>query len=455
LTSTDTIDGSVAPSTTAAVPGPRWAWWRWVLIIAAASVGAVLRTYPAAQRFAIGSEDGVVFTKEARSLGVVHSLFKTYAGYYHLIPRVTAAVASALPLSRTPLIYGWVAAVSAGICAAIAARCARGMGLSVLSATVLGVVVLCLPASGWETAMWMTNIEWYVIATFVVFAAAWIGGYDPPLPWAVPVLVVAGLTSPLLMVSLPFLFLAAWVRHRRRDLVVPGVVTATAIVHLFGRATSSPRGSGHWTVTEVVRMYSVRVVGGVAAGANGLARAYDHAGSGPFIALAILVIAVLAVLALRSDPTRRLVLLYLLYASAAYIVVAVVVRPAFFAKTLPVGLIVRDGRQTWWNLRYVAAPSIALTMAAVVLADGWARAQATLARVVAIAMYVGIALVTVVNVPVYLHRDTLEHWYQGVAAAKAACRAHDGNGIASVPHGPFTDLPAFHLRLTCHQAFGS
>ena len=455
MTSTDTTDGSAAPSATAAVPGPPWAWWRWVLVITAGSVGAVLRTYPAAQRFAIGSEDGVVFTKEARSLGVVHALFKTYAGYFHLIPRVTAAVASALPLARTPLIYGWVAAVSAGACAAIAARCARGMKLSVLSATVIGVVVLCLPASGWEVALWMTNIEWYVIATFVVFAAAWIGGYDPPMPWAVPVLVVAGLTSPLLMVSLPFLFLAAWVRHRRRDLVVPGVVTATAIVHLIGRAVSSPRGSGHWTAAEVVRMYSVRVVGGVAAGANGLARAYDHAGSGPFIALAVVVVVALTLLALRADPTRRLVLLYLLYASVAYIVVAIVVRPAFFQKTLPVGLISRDGRPTWWNLRYVAAPSIALTMAAVVLADDWLRARAVALRVLGVVVYVLIALVTVINVPVYLHRDTLEHWYQGVAAAKASCRAHDGNGVASVPHGPFTDLPAFHLRLTCHQAFGS
>ncbi|HVN52525.1 MAG TPA: hypothetical protein VMT43_13910, partial [Acidimicrobiales bacterium] len=439
---------------TAAVPGPPWAWWRWVLVIVAGAIGALLRTYPAAQRFAIASEDGVVFTKEARALGVLPSIVRTYAGYFHLVPRVTAAVASALPLSRTPLVYGWVAALFAGTCAAIAARSARGMGLSVLSSTVIGVVVLCLPASGWETAMWLTNLEWYVIATFVVFAAAWIGGYDPPMHWAVPLLIVAGLTSPLLMVSLPFLLVAAWVRHRRRDLVVPGVVAVTGAVHLVGRAFSNPRGSGHWTLGELVRMYSVRVVGGALAGANGLARAYDHLGSGPFVALAVVVVVVLAVLGLRATSARRLVLLYLLYASLVYVAVAVVVRPAFFARTLPVGLIVRDGRQTWWNLRYMAAPTVALTTAAVVLADGWLRARATLARVAAIVVYVAIAVVTVVNVPVYLHRDTLEHWYQGVSAAKAHCQATHGRGATAIPYGLFTHPPAFKLVLTCHQAFG-
>ena len=328
------------------------------------------------------------------------------------------------------------------------------MGLSVLSSTVIGVVVLCLPASGWETALWLTNVEWYVIATFVVFAAAWIAGYEPPMAWTVPLLVVAGMTSPLLVISLPFLAVAAWMRHRRRDLVVPGIVAATAAIHLVGRAFSKPLGSGHWTIDELVRMYGVRVVGGTIAGANLLGKGLNHAGTGWFVVLGALVVIVLTVLALRADPTRRLVLLYLLYASLVYITVAIVVRPGFFEHTLPVGLISRDGRQTLWNLRYMAAPSVALTLAAVVVADGWVRSRATVSRVAGVAIYVLLVAITLVNVPVYLHRDTLGHWYRQVAVDQAACRRHHGNGAVGIYYGPFSANPAFRINLTCHQAFG-
>jgi len=115
---------------------------------------------------------------------------------------------------------------------------------------------------------------------------------------------------------------------------------------------------------------------------------------------------------------------------------------------------VRDGRQTWWNLRYMAAPTVALTTAAVVLADGWLRARATLPRVAAVVVYVAIALVTVANAPVYLHRDTLEHWYRQVAGAKAHCLATHEKARAAIVYGPFTDYPSFRMVLGCHEAFG-
>jgi hypothetical protein len=432
-----------------------WRWSTWGLLIVAGSVVAALRVGPASQRFALGSEDGRIFTQQVRELGVVRSIFTTYAGYFHLVPRVIAALASPFSLDRTPLIYGIAAALVAGSCGAIVARCTWGMGLTMPVVALMWVAGVLLPASGWETAMWLTMAEWYVIATFVVFAGAWVAGYDPPGRWTWPILLVAGLTSPLLVTSLPFLLVAAWRRHRRSAWVVPGIVAATAVVHLVGRAISAPpSGAGHWTVDEIIRMYAVRVVGGAIGGANGLSNEVARLGVNTFYVLGVLAVVGLSLAAFRLDLDRRIAVWYLVYASVAYLAMAIVLRPAFFAHTLPIGEIVRDGRHTFWNLRYMAAPVAALTLAVLVFVDRGLRRGSVPTRAMAWTALCGLAVVLAVNVPVYLHRDTVANWDAQVAAARDSC-AHHMTTSVRLTYGPFTSDPVWHLTLTCRQAFGT
>ena len=430
-----------------------WRWFWLVLVTVAGAALAVVRTTPTSQWFALGSEDGPIFTDQVRSHGVVRSFFTTYAGYYHLLPRVVAAIASPFSLRATPFIYGLGAALIAGLCGTIAARCARGAGMSWPTVALTWAIVVLLPGSGWETALWLTMVEWYVIATFVVFAASWIAGYDPPHRWSIPLLVIGGLTSPLLVVSLPFLAWRAWQRRSRRALVVPAVVLLTAIVHLIGRAVSSPpRGSGNWTPQELVRMYGVRVVGGMIGGANGLPELVEEAKPKAFVVLAVVVVAAMSFAALRLDRERRWTVWYLVYASIVYLAVAIVIRPAFFVATLPIGAIVIDGRHTFWNLRYMAAPITALLFATLVFADHYLRSPRQIARVASIACLTFIGSMVVVNVPVYLHRDTVAHWDEQVESAQQQCRQHP-DGTITIAYGPPASRPAWRLQLTCAAAF--
>jgi hypothetical protein len=93
-------------------------------------------------------------------------------------------------------------------------------------------------------------------------------------------------------------------------------------------------------------------------------------------------------------------------------------------------------------------------MAAVIVIDRGLRTRSTALKGVAIAAFAALALITVVNVPVYLHRDTLAHWDRQVAAAQATCAAHDHEGLVTLVYGPFTSYPAWPMHLTCRQAFG-
>ena len=152
----------------------------------------LLRPADAGQRFTFGSEDASVFASQARSLGIWRSFHTTYAGYYHLLPRFVGAIASALPLRWSPPITFCAAAAFAAIASGLAYFCARGLRLSVSASLLVAAVVLLLPAAGYEMVGNLPNVEWYCLATVVVFVAAWLTGYQPPLGRTVALLVIAG-----------------------------------------------------------------------------------------------------------------------------------------------------------------------------------------------------------------------------------------------------------------------
>jgi hypothetical protein len=180
-----------------------------------------------------------------------------------------AGGASGLALAWTPPIYYVAAAVIDATAAVIAGRCARGMGMSAPGASLVGAAVLVLPAAGWEVPLLLTNVDWYVLAASVVFVGAYLVGYTPPVGAVVPLLVVAGLTSPLLVIALPVLSFVTFRRRRRFDVAALATCATVTAIQLTTRALSSAvPGSGGWSPYEIVREYAVRVVIGGAVGAR-------------------------------------------------------------------------------------------------------------------------------------------------------------------------------------------
>lgn len=438
------------PSPASARP---WRWFEWSALVAVSSGALLLRPDAAAQRFTIGSEDGSIFTRQVRALGVWPSFHTTYAGYLHLLPRVAAAIASAFSLRATPVIYVVGAAVIGGASAVIAARCVRGMGLSRVGSVLIGAAVVVLPAAGWEVPLELTNVQWYVAAAFVVFVASWMSGYRPPVRWVVSLLLIAGLTSPLLAVSLPFVVLTAGWRRERLDAVVAVTIAVTAFAQVLASVLSyQATDVGHWNVVEIVREYGARVVLGAFIGARSVPSGWATLGLTGTVILAGAAVAALVGIALYLRGRPRLVSAYLLFASVAYLAVSIIVRPSFF-HPMPIGQIVIDGRTELWDGRYMAAPATALVLLAVLFAERLLL-PTRLGRWVAAVVAAVFVLVLAVNFPVDLHHDTLAHWDTEVSAQQATCVAHGEHGSVTIVYGPFTTHPVWTLVLTCRQAFG-
>lgn len=154
-------------------------------------------------------EDGQVFFTEAVSLGT-KSLIEPYAGYFHLVPRVVALVASAMPWEHLPAIYMLVAALGAS---AVVARVALA-DLPPLARLTGALAMVVVPHSG-EVFLNLTNLHWLLGPLLVVnlLEAA------PTSRWhalrrALEV-ALAGLSGPMVLCFAPFA--ALWLAGQRRE----------------------------------------------------------------------------------------------------------------------------------------------------------------------------------------------------------------------------------------------
>jgi hypothetical protein len=436
-----------------------WSFLPWAGLTLVAAAVSMLRPEQANQRFTMASEDGEIFTVQARAGGVMRSLVTEYAGYQNLIQRLVAAVAAPMPLEWTAAIYYSVAAVIDAAAAVIAGHCAKKAGFSAVGASIIGATVLLLPAGGWEVPDLLTNVGWYVLAAFVVFVGSYIVGYSPPLRWAIPLLVVAGLTSPLIAVALPPLAIVTYQRRRRVDVAILTTCVCTTVIQLITSllARGVP-GGGQWTLLEIARQYAVRVVLGAAVGARLVPSEWSALATVGSLCLAALALGLVGYAGLRvrlnaARPHHAVVLAYALYSSIAYIAAAIVIRPSFFFKELPVGLVVIDRQVQLWDGRYMAAPATALVFAAVLVGEQVAARSASWRRgaLLAAAAYLAILIV---NFPVDIHHDTLAHWSAQVRAQHVLCVASAGKHLVVIHYGITTNNPQWKVILSCGQAFG-
>jgi len=420
----------------------------------------LLRPDHGSQRFTIGSEDGTIFAAQPRASGIWRSFHTTYAGYLHLLPRCVGAIASALPLQWTPVVFVLSAGLIAGTAAVITARSARGMDLSPLSAALVGSAVLVLAAAGWEVPLLLTNVQWYVLVAFVVFMAAWTSGYCPPIRWAVPLIVVGGLTSPLFVVSLPVVVATLWRRKERIDFAITGAIAFGTLVQIGARITSSQSSPpGQWTVAEIAKYYAARVVAGALAGARFVPSIWGDLGPTGTVAVAAFAVALIGGAAFVIADSDRSLVAYLLYASIAYLVVAIVVRPSYF-RFGPIGEIILDRQTQLWDGRYMAAPGVALILMVVLVGDRLSRDRLAgldarwLARLAQATLGALILVPSAANFSVDVHHDSSSHWSSQVSEQRASCQARHDKGTVTIIYGPPTDDPAWKLLLSCHQAFG-
>lgn len=58
------------------------------------------------------AEDGRVWFQQAYNEGVLHALLQPYAGYYHLLPRVSGALAVQFGIGHAPAVLNWLSVLA-------------------------------------------------------------------------------------------------------------------------------------------------------------------------------------------------------------------------------------------------------------------------------------------------------------------------------------------------------
>ncbi|MBZ0112159.1 MAG: hypothetical protein K8J08_06855 [Thermoanaerobaculia bacterium] len=154
------------------------------------------------------AEDGVVFFQQAYIEGS-HSLVVTYSGYFHLIPRLVAWFVEAAPYRFAPAFYNL--AGLGGMWAVVAMLHSPRLRLPVPSAYAL--VPVLVPHLTGEVFVSLTNVQWPLALLLLLTVLQEPPQRLLPLLGDVLIIVLVGLTTPLIVLLVPFLTLRAYL-HR-------------------------------------------------------------------------------------------------------------------------------------------------------------------------------------------------------------------------------------------------
>jgi hypothetical protein len=240
------------------------------------------------------AEEGTVFFADARTLGW-DAIVAPYAGYLHLVPRLTSAGIVLLPIGQTAAAFSVITAVLIALVAVYVFFTSRVLLDSWVGRALLAAVIVLPPLAG-QTIGSIGNFHWYLI-----FAAFWALISNPRNGWWAAAGVVIGasaaLSDPLVLLLLPAAAVAVY-RYRSwlHGLIVGSVLAGLGVQALvvLGAEQNAPVDSS-WA--DLPALYAFRVAGGLTFGDVHLTSLWERAAwSVPVVAMAaITTVVVLAV----------------------------------------------------------------------------------------------------------------------------------------------------------------
>jgi hypothetical protein len=416
--------------------------WRPVALgfaaVAAGTAVGLLRQPGAGALDTIWAEDGDVFLGEAVRQGPLDALVTSYAGYFHAVPRLMAAIASLFPAGAASAVLALEAALAVSLLAVLVFVASGSHLTTPLSRVLVSAVVVVVPLAQGDVLNSIANFHWYGL-----YALFWLLIWTPSRPSGRAVAVaVTFLVAASDIIAVVFIPLALWRALRR-----PGAGTDSE------RSEQSPAGGGR-------EMHGVALAGGLGAGlliqfAGVLGGSSDRdlapdpvlsvtgfllrAVPAPLIgerwlgdsvdarwvALAavawlVVVAALLVAYTRRTRPAWTLAVVAGLHAAALYIV------PVLLAGTA--------------TPRYAVAPAMLVVTALAALL------QPAGSRLPLYALTALLALVAAVNLRVDNPRADGPLWSEELDRARAACAT---GGTAEIPIAPRGETPPWQVRVPC------
>ncbi len=410
-----------------------------LLAVALGTVVSVLRHSGVGALSSVWAEDASVFLQQALELGPLEALGRAYSGYLHLVPRVAAEVAAALPLRLAPVVFaltGAVAAAASGVAVFVASA---GHLRSRAVRAALGAAVVVLPASVYETLNSAALAQWHLAA-----AAWWVALWRPRGPagtvGATAWLALAASSSPLALALAPVLAVRVLVLRTWRDrlpALVWAAVCSVQVVAAFAQPSPTPAEGG---AADLLRAYVARVAVPAVLGVQGAERGRELLG--PLAAGAAVVVVLLALVAAAAPGSRhRFTALWLAGGSAVAFAAGVYSR-GVAAAMAPLA----DGSVPTGASRFAVVPTLLLLgVVALALDRRPARVSPAVGRAV-LAGSAAVALaVAVADLRPVTPRSPGPDWSQEVAEAAAACRS--GDDATALDASPPSSQ--FRLELDC------
>lgn len=418
------------------------------------------------------AEDGGIFLTDALQRPGAGVLVQPYEGYLHVVPRLLAAAAAVLPLQAAAVaLSGGAALVVSLLClwiwsasrAVLQTHWARGL---------LVVLVLLLPAAGFEAQASINNLHWYLdFACFWVFAAVL---RTPGLAAAgALVAAAAALSDPLAGLFVPLAALRAGqalgLRPSRSSprawrtgevqpwgMLAPAVfVGALGVQLLLGVAGRPPEAFLPTDPTDLPGTYGLRVAGSLLVGDRFLTRLFAEGGLAfAYGCLLLAMVAVATALASTRGRTRRLVALGTVY-SVVWLAVPLLLRGTT--------IYLDRADPTLLGSRYMINPVLFLALALLIGVDDRAARPAG-APVLRAAVTGWLALVLAASFAMPSVRQDGPSWQGELTAAARRCTTTGGDsgtsadnrwgtaaraGQAVVPVAPNGPRPPWNVVVDC------
>lgn len=190
------------------------------------------------------AEDGTIFVNQAADLGV-QSLWRSYAGYLLVYPRICALIANLLPLYLTPFVFfcAWLLPFFVLAWVVVDKASARGVDNKT---TLLAIILISLQPTSGDVYFSITNAQWIMGAALIIHLLVPTTTTEPVLPRGrinrckEPIsITLASLTGPFSVLLLPALAVRLYLlRDFNKHKIVYASVFSCALLQLAILTTS-------------------------------------------------------------------------------------------------------------------------------------------------------------------------------------------------------------------------
>jgi hypothetical protein len=246
------------------------------------------------------AEDGSVFLSDAMH-DFAGTFFAENGGYGHVVPRIIAGAAAALPVEDAAAGMAAAASVVVALIAGFVYFASGEVLPSRMARFGLAAAVLLLPVPGSDLLANATNLHFYLL-----FGCFWALFWQSETPAALgarsAVGLAATLSDPLAALFMPLALVAPLARRRVRAFMVSGVFVAGLATQLLVTwGGERPHRNWGFRPADLLDIFSLRVTGGLLVGDRFLGDAWLAYGRTFSYTAFLLVAAIIALLLTRSS----------------------------------------------------------------------------------------------------------------------------------------------------------